>query len=100
MVPKEAQRILLVHSVAMDTTVLEVDTEQLVPLLGRVVAVAMDMGIPVVVDKRLTLQEQNPQEGVGKDLTPIGKKVGLPVADETGVDGELNLPVWSETLGW
>lgn len=85
------------YSVARDTTDLEVDTGELVPLQGRVLVAAMDTGTPGVVGMRWTAQEQNPQEGVGEDLMPFGKEIGLPVA-EAGVDGESHLPVWSETL--
>lgn len=52
MVPWEARRVRLVHSVARDTTDLEVDTGELVPLQGRVVEAAMDTGTPGVVGMR------------------------------------------------
>ena len=50
-----------VHSVAMDTIVLEVGTVELFPLQGRVVVVATDMGTLGVVGMRLMGQEQNPR---------------------------------------
>lgn len=40
------------YSVAMGTTDLEVDTEELVPPQGRVVVAAMDTGTLRVVDAR------------------------------------------------
>ena len=50
-----------VHSVAMDTIVLEVGTVELFPLQGRVVVVATDMGTLGVAGTRLMGQEQNPR---------------------------------------
>lgn len=87
-----------VQSVAKNTTVLEVDTEELVPLQGRVVVAPKDMGTLRVVNARWTAQEQKPQEGVDKALMPIAKEVGLPVAEM--VHDESHLPVWSEALRW
>ena len=39
-----------IHTVAMDTTVLEVDTVELLPPQGRVVVIPVDMGTLGVVD--------------------------------------------------
>ena len=79
-----------VHSVAMDTIVLEVGTVELFPLQGRVVVVAMDMDTLGVVGMRLMGQEQNPQEGVGKELL-VGKVAGQLAEKVAGVaEGEVD----------
>lgn len=54
----------------MNTTVVGVDTMELLPPQGRVVVSPMDTGTPRVVSMRWTAYERNPQEGLGKDLIP------------------------------
>lgn len=54
----------------MNTTVVGVDTMELLPPQGRVVVTPIDMGTPGVVNMRWTAHERNPQEGLGKDLIP------------------------------
>ena len=54
----------------MNTTVVGVDTMELLPPQGRVVVTPMDMGTPEVVNMRWTAHERNPQEGLGNDLIP------------------------------
>lgn len=52
MLPLGVRTVRLLNSVAMDKTVLEVDTEELVPRQGRVVGTATDMGTLEVADMR------------------------------------------------
>lgn len=52
MLPLGVRTVRLLNSVAMDKTVLEVDTEELVPRQGRVVGAATDMGTLEVADMR------------------------------------------------
>ena len=48
-----------IHTVAMDTTVLEVDTMELLPLQGRVVVIPVDMGTLGVVDSYQRVRQHN-----------------------------------------
>ena len=53
---------MMVHTidtVAMDTTVLEVDTVELLPLQGRVVVIPVDMGTLGVVDSYQRVRQHN-----------------------------------------
>ena len=54
-----------IHTVAMDTTVLEVDTVELLPLQGRVVVIPVDMGTLGMVDCYQRVRQHNQLEGVG-----------------------------------
>ena len=54
-----------IHTVAMDTTVLEVDTVELLPLQGRVAVIPVDMGTLGVVDSYQRVRQHNQLEGVG-----------------------------------
>ena len=65
---KRFYELMMVHTidtVAMDTTVLEVDTVELLPLQGRVVVIPVDMGTLGVVDSYQRVQQHNQLEGVG-----------------------------------
>ena len=65
---KRFYELMMVHTidtVAMDTTVLEVDTVELLPLQGRVVVILVDMGTLGVVDSYQRVRQHNQLEGVG-----------------------------------
>ena len=61
----ELMMVQTIHTVAMDTTVLEVDTVELLPLQGRVVVILVDMGTLGVVDSYQRVRQHNQLEGVG-----------------------------------
>ncbi len=75
---QEVRTLSLVHSEAMETTVLGVGTVAQFHLQGRVVVVLMDMadmGLVQLVGSDLLGLEHNPQEGVGRDLLAVDKVV-------------------------
>ena len=61
----ELMMVQTIHTVAMDTTVLEVDNVELLPLQGRVVVILVDMGTLGVVDSYQRVRQHNQLEGVG-----------------------------------
>ena len=61
----ELMMVQTIHTVAMDTTVLEVDTVELLPLQGRVVVILVDMGTLGVVDSYQRARQHNQPEGIG-----------------------------------
>ena len=61
----ELMMVQTIHTVAMDTTVLEVDTVELLPLQGRVVVILVDMGTLGVVDSYQRVRQHNQPEGIG-----------------------------------
>ena len=61
----ELMMVQTIHTVAMDTTVLEVDTVELLPLQGRVVVIPVVMGTLGVVDSYQRVRQHNQLEGVG-----------------------------------
>ena len=61
----ELMMVHTIHTVAMDTTVLEVDTVELLPPQGRVAVIPVDMGTLGVVDSYQRVRQHNQLEGVG-----------------------------------
>ena len=55
----ELMMVQTIHTVAMDTTVLEVDTVELLPLQGRVAVILVDMGTLGVVDIYQRVRQHN-----------------------------------------
>ena len=55
----ELMMVQTIHTVAIDTTVLEVDTVELLPLQGRVAVILVDMGTLGVVDIYQRVRQHN-----------------------------------------